>query len=91
MTAAQALGHTKNPEAASIFVPLFDDPNEVVACHALSCFQEVNANEFRRRQSLSPAANPSPPSYAAGDKRCVARAARGNCGASFRSNSLIEP
>src|SRR6266850_6875202 len=45
MTAAQALGRTKNKQAAKPLVALFNDPNELVACTAISAFEEINAKE----------------------------------------------
>jgi HEAT repeat protein/thiol-disulfide isomerase/thioredoxin len=43
MTAAQALGHTKNPAAVKELLSVIDDPNEVVACTALSALEEINS------------------------------------------------
>jgi thioredoxin 1 len=41
MTAAQALGHTKNPDATKHLLTVLDDPNEVVAVTAISALEEV--------------------------------------------------
>jgi HEAT repeat protein/thiol-disulfide isomerase/thioredoxin len=49
MTAAQALGQTKNPAAIKPLLPAFKDPDEVVACAALSALEENLA-----RDSYSP-------------------------------------
>lgn len=45
MTAAQALGQTKNPAAIKPLLPAFSDPDEVVACAALSALEENQAHE----------------------------------------------
>ncbi len=43
MTAAQALGHTKNTEAVRPLLTVLDDPNEVVACAALAALEEIHS------------------------------------------------
>ncbi len=43
MTAAQALGRTKNSTAIKELLPVFEDPNEIVASTALSALEEINA------------------------------------------------
>ena len=45
MTAAQALGQTRNPAAIKPLLPAFSDPDEVVACAALSALEENQARE----------------------------------------------
>lgn len=45
MTAAQALGHTKNPDAIKPLLAAFIDPNEVVACTALSALEEIRSRD----------------------------------------------
>jgi HEAT repeat protein len=51
MTAAQALGHTKNSEALKPLLTVFDDPNEVVACTALSALEEIRSGNTSYRSS----------------------------------------
>jgi thioredoxin 1 len=41
MTAAQALGRTKTEEASKAVLAVIDDPNEVVACTALTALDEI--------------------------------------------------
>jgi len=41
MTAAQALGRTKNSAAVNPLLTVIDDPNEVVACTALTALEEI--------------------------------------------------
>lgn len=43
MTAAQALGHTQDPEAIKPLLSAFIDPNEVVACTALGALEEIHS------------------------------------------------
>jgi HEAT repeat protein len=45
MTAAQALGHTKNQLALKPLLATANDPDEVVACTALSGIEELNGRE----------------------------------------------
>jgi HEAT repeat protein len=56
MTAAQALGHTKNSAAVKDLLTVFDDPNEVVACTALSALEEISAgrNDSGTRKAQPP-------------------------------------
>jgi HEAT repeat protein len=56
MTAAQALGHAKNPAALPALVTAFNDPNEVVACAALAAVLEINGDSdySGSRKALSP-------------------------------------
>ncbi|PWU17992.1 MAG: hypothetical protein C5B50_10105 [Verrucomicrobia bacterium] len=42
MTAAQGLGHTKNPAAVKELISVLDDPNEVVVCTAISGLEEIH-------------------------------------------------
>ncbi len=65
MTAAQALGHTKNSAAVKELVAVFDDPNEVVACTALSALDEINGERY------SPSKNAQPPEVVQGLKRSL--------------------
>jgi HEAT repeat protein len=65
MTAAQALGHTKNSAAVKELVVVFDDPNEVVACTALSALDEINGDRY------SPSKKAQPPEVVQGLKRCL--------------------
>jgi HEAT repeat protein len=67
MTAAQALGHTKNVEAVNELVSVFSDPNEVVACAALSALDEINAE-----RSYSPSRKAQPPEVVQGLRGCLA-------------------
>jgi thioredoxin 1 len=66
MTAAQALGHSKAKAAEAELFPVLDDPNEVVACAALSALQEIHGERdySGSRQSQSP-------ELVAGIKRCL--------------------
>src|SRR5262245_66532327 len=45
MTAAQALGHTKDAKATKPLLTVFDDPNEIVACAALAALEEISARD----------------------------------------------
>ena len=56
MTAAQALGKTKNSQAIAYLLPAFEDLNEVVACVALAAVEEIHAN----RSGSSPERKLSP-------------------------------
>lgn len=66
MTAAQALGHTKNSAALTELVAVFNDPNEVVACTALSALDEINGE-----RDYSPTKKAQPPEVVQGLKRCL--------------------
>lgn len=65
MTAAQALGHSKNSAAVKELVAVFDDPNEVVACTALSALDEINGERY------SPSKKAQPPEVVQGLKRSL--------------------
>lgn len=67
MTAAQALGHTKKSAAINPLLAAIHDPDEVVACTALSALEEIQSPEspYNRTQ------RPVPPEIAAGLKRCM--------------------
>ena len=67
MTAAQALGHTKNAAAVKELLTVFDDPNEVVACTALSAVEEINADG-----DYSPSKKSQPPEVSRALKGCLA-------------------
>jgi HEAT repeat protein/thiol-disulfide isomerase/thioredoxin len=54
MTAAQALGHTKNPDAIKPLLSAFIDPNEVVACTALGAVEEIHSGGARSSSSKEP-------------------------------------
>jgi HEAT repeat protein len=45
ITAAQALGKTKQPEAAQPLLAAVGDPDEIVACTALAAIEEAHAND----------------------------------------------
>jgi HEAT repeat protein len=49
MTAAQALGHTKSPQAVKPLLAAAGDPDEVVACTALSAIEETQSRESYNR------------------------------------------
>jgi HEAT repeat protein/thiol-disulfide isomerase/thioredoxin len=53
MTAAQALGQTKNPDAIKPLLPAFIDPNEVVACTALGALEEIESNGSASKKTLA--------------------------------------
>jgi HEAT repeat protein/thiol-disulfide isomerase/thioredoxin len=67
MTAAQALGHAKNAAAVSDLLTVFNDPNEIVACAALSALEEINAG-----RGYSPSRKSQPPEVTKGLKKCLA-------------------
>jgi HEAT repeat protein/thioredoxin-like negative regulator of GroEL len=67
MTAAQALGHTKNSAAVKDLLTVFDDPNEVVACTALSALEEINAGN-----GYSPTRKAQSPEVSRALKGCLA-------------------
>jgi len=67
MTAAQALGHTKNSKAVKPLLTVINDPNEVVACAALSALEETQA-----RDTYSPAQKEPPLEITAGLKLSLA-------------------
>ncbi len=67
MTAAQALGRTKNSAAVKELLTVFDDPNEVVACTALSAFEEISAE-----RGNSPSRKPQAPEVSSRFKKCLA-------------------
>ncbi|MCX6925611.1 MAG: HEAT repeat domain-containing protein, partial [Verrucomicrobia bacterium] len=67
MTAAQSLGHTKNAAATKELLAVFDDPNEVVACTALSALEEINAE-----RDYSPTKKAQPPEVGRALKGCLA-------------------
>ena len=67
MTAAQALGHTKNAVAVKELLTIFDDPNEVVACTALSAVEEINAD-----REYSSTKKSQPPEVIRALKGCLA-------------------
>jgi HEAT repeat protein len=66
MTAAQALGHTKNAAAVKELLTVFGDPNEVVACAALSALDEINGD-----RDYSPSKKAQPPEVVQALKRCL--------------------
>ncbi len=69
MTAAQALGHTKKTEANQPLLGAVEDPDEVVACTALSGLREINEREYYGIGSQS---QPSPPELTQALKRALA-------------------
>jgi len=55
MTAAQALGKTKNKEAVAPLLAVVSDPNEVVAGTALAALEQLNAaRSYSARRELAP-------------------------------------
>jgi len=66
ITAAQALGHTKNTAAVNELLTVFDDPNEVVACTALSALEEINAD-----RAYSPTKKSQSPEVSKALKGCL--------------------
>jgi len=56
MTAAQALGHTKNSDAVKPLLTVIDDPNEVVACTALAALEEIQSLDSYGTSKGSPSA-----------------------------------
>jgi len=66
ITAAQALGHTKNAAAVKPLLTVINDPNEVVACTALSALEETQA-----RESYRSAREKTPEEIVAGLKSCL--------------------
>jgi HEAT repeat protein/thioredoxin-related protein len=54
MTAAQALGHTKNSDAIKPLLTVIDDPNEVVACTALAALEEIQSRDSYGTSKESP-------------------------------------
>jgi HEAT repeat protein len=68
MTAAQALGHTRNPAAIPELLAVCDDPNEVVACAALSALDEVKSEPGHFRSGPK---GSEPPEVVQTLKRCL--------------------
>ena len=67
MTAAQALGQSKSPDAVKPLLAVFDDPNEVVACTALGALEEI-----RSQADGSLSRKPLPAETTAALRRCLA-------------------
>lgn len=67
MTAAQALGHTKNAAAARPLLLATRDPDEVVACTALTALEETQS-----RDTYGRTARDLPAEITAGLKQCLA-------------------
>ncbi len=66
MTAAQALGHTKNAAAIPELLTVLNDSNEVVVCAALSALVEIKGES-----DYSPSKTPQPPEVIQALKPCL--------------------
>jgi HEAT repeat protein/thioredoxin-like negative regulator of GroEL len=91
MTAAQALGHTKNLAAIKELLTVLDDPNEVVACTALSALEELHSEHSYPLPKQS-----QPPDITKALKGCLAdprwrvRAAAAEVAGKLEMQELIE-
>lgn len=66
MTAAQSLGHTRNPAAVTDLLTVLNDANEVVACAALSALDEISGE-----RDYSPSKKPQAPEVIRGLRDCL--------------------
>ena len=92
MTAAQALGHSKSPDAIKPLLSAIDDPDEVVACAAIAALEEARSGNSR----WSGRSSPLPEDVSTGLKRCLTdprwrvRAAAAEAAGKLSANELVD-